>query len=160
MVVVGLQAIENVRTEIEVMRRVNHPNCISLHNVYESANHIYIVMELIRGGELLDRIINKEHYTELEAAKCFTQIMSAIQVLLLRLAISIYLCVEYVCKVAQLSILHRVCSVCVCVCVLCALRKCLGPQLDGKKADVICGMMFNLRYRCAGAISSTLALVS
>ena len=35
----------------------------------------------VRGGELLDRVINKEHYTELEAARCFTQIMSAIQYL-------------------------------------------------------------------------------
>ena len=42
------QAIENVRTEIEVMRKVNHPNCIKLETVYESANHIYIVMELVR----------------------------------------------------------------------------------------------------------------
>ena len=42
------QAIENVRMEIEVMRKVNHPNCITLETVYESANHIYIVMELVR----------------------------------------------------------------------------------------------------------------
>jgi hypothetical protein len=34
--------------EIEVMRKVNHPNCITLETVYESANHIYIVMELVR----------------------------------------------------------------------------------------------------------------
>ena len=46
------QAIENIRTEIEVMKKVHHPNCISLHNVYESANHIYLVMELVcAGGE-------------------------------------------------------------------------------------------------------------
>ena len=30
------------------MRKVNHPNCITLETVYESANHIYIVMELVR----------------------------------------------------------------------------------------------------------------
>ena len=77
----GVQAIEKVRNEIQVMRKVYHPNCIELHNVYESANHIYIVMEFVRGGELLDRIINKEHYTELEAAKCFSQIMCAIEYL-------------------------------------------------------------------------------
>ena len=41
------QAIENVRHEIEIMRKVHHPNCIELHTVYESANHIYIVMELV-----------------------------------------------------------------------------------------------------------------
>ena len=32
------------------MKKVHHPNCISLHNVYESANHIYRVMELVCGG--------------------------------------------------------------------------------------------------------------
>ena len=75
------QAMESIRNEIEVMKRVKHPHCISLSSVYESANHVYIVMELARGGELLDRIINKEHYTESEAAKCFIQIASAIQYL-------------------------------------------------------------------------------
>ena len=74
------KAMDNIRNEIEVMKKVKHPHCIPLYNVYESANHIYIVMELVRGGELLDRIINKEHYTEFEAAKCFIQIMSAIEV--------------------------------------------------------------------------------
>jgi serine/threonine protein kinase len=75
------QAMESIRNEIEVMKRVKHPHCISLCSVYESANHVYIVMELARGGELLDRIINKEQYTESEAAKCFIQIVSAIQYL-------------------------------------------------------------------------------
>ena len=75
------KAMENIRNEIEVMKMVKHPHCISLRNVYESANHVYIVMELARGGELLDRIIKKEQYTESEAAKCFIQIVSALQYL-------------------------------------------------------------------------------
>ena len=29
------KAVEKIRNEIEVMRRVHHPNCIELHTVYE-----------------------------------------------------------------------------------------------------------------------------
>jgi hypothetical protein len=39
--------MDNIRNEIEVMKKVKHPHCIPLYNVYESANHIYIVMELV-----------------------------------------------------------------------------------------------------------------
>ena len=41
------KAMDNIRNEIEVMKKVKHPHCIPLYNVYESANHIYIVMELV-----------------------------------------------------------------------------------------------------------------
>jgi serine/threonine protein kinase len=35
-------------------------------------------MELVTGGELFDRIVAKDHYSETEAAKVFVQIISAI----------------------------------------------------------------------------------
>ncbi|KAJ1492321.1 kinase-like domain-containing protein, partial [Baffinella frigidus] len=38
----------------------------------------YIVMELVTGGELFDRIVEKDHYNESEAANIFCQIMSAL----------------------------------------------------------------------------------
>ena len=43
----NFQAMDNISNEIEVMKKVKHPHCIPLYNVYESANHIYIVMELV-----------------------------------------------------------------------------------------------------------------
>ena len=39
---------------------------IKLNEVYEGENHIYLVMELLTGGELFDRIVNKGNYTEKE----------------------------------------------------------------------------------------------
>ncbi len=41
------QSLENVKHEIEIMRKVNHPNCIKLYDIYESSKHVYIVMELV-----------------------------------------------------------------------------------------------------------------
>ncbi len=37
--------------------------------VFETKSHVYIVMELVSGGELFDRIVTKDHYSETEAAK-------------------------------------------------------------------------------------------
>mmetsp|Transcript_50311 Transcript_50311/g.118385 ORF Transcript_50311/g.118385 Transcript_50311/m.118385 type:complete len:617 (+) Transcript_50311:196-2046(+) len=67
--------------EIEIMKNVKHQNCIDFYAMYESRNHIYIIMEVVTGGQLLDRIIEKEHYSETEAAHVFVQMISAIEYL-------------------------------------------------------------------------------
>jgi serine/threonine protein kinase len=48
-----------LRTEIAVLKLVNHPNIIKLEGLYESKNYIYIVMEMLKGGELFERIVGK-----------------------------------------------------------------------------------------------------
>lgn len=37
------------------MLQVDHPNCIKLYDVYITPRKVYIVTELVTGGELLDR---------------------------------------------------------------------------------------------------------
>ena len=37
-----------------------------MNEVYEGENHIYLVMDLLTGGELFDRIVKKGNYTEKE----------------------------------------------------------------------------------------------
>ena len=45
--------------EIDIMKLIDHPHCIKLLDVYKSTSHIYMVLELMSGGELFDRIIAK-----------------------------------------------------------------------------------------------------
>ena len=75
-----LKAGELVKTqdEIEIMKKVKHPNCIAFHDMYDCKEKLYIVMELVTGGELFDRIIDAGHFSETEAAKCFKQIIQAV----------------------------------------------------------------------------------
>jgi len=47
--------------------------------VFDCSNHLYIVMELCTGGELFDRIVEKEYYTEDEARKCVLAVTLALQ---------------------------------------------------------------------------------
>ena len=70
--------LERVKNEISIMRMIDHKNCIKFIQTYEGKLHTYIVMELVTGGELLDRVVEKDHYTETEAAKCLAQIADAV----------------------------------------------------------------------------------
>ena len=49
---------EGLLNEIAMMRILkDHPNILKLYEVYEGEYHIYLVLELLKGGELFDRII-------------------------------------------------------------------------------------------------------
>mmetsp|Transcript_25779 Transcript_25779/g.29689 ORF Transcript_25779/g.29689 Transcript_25779/m.29689 type:complete len:116 (+) Transcript_25779:13-360(+) len=43
---------EQLRAESDILKELNHPNIVKLHNVHETETFIYIVMELIDGGKL------------------------------------------------------------------------------------------------------------
>ena len=45
--------------EIEILKRMDHPNIIRLYETFEDDLNIYLVFELCLGGELFDRIIDK-----------------------------------------------------------------------------------------------------
>ncbi|CAA7020319.1 unnamed protein product [Microthlaspi erraticum] len=61
--------VEDVRREIEIMKHlVGQPNVISIKGAYEDSVAVHMVMELCRGGELFDRIVERGHYSERKAA--------------------------------------------------------------------------------------------
>jgi len=65
--------------EIALLRLCQgHPNIVSLHQVFYDEAHTYIVLELLRGGELLDRIRRKERFTEDEASQLMRKLVNAV----------------------------------------------------------------------------------
>ncbi|KAM7098050.1 ribosomal protein S6 kinase alpha-1 isoform 6-T6 [Molossus nigricans] len=55
--------------EIEILLRYGqHPNIITLKDVYDDGKHVYLVTELMRGGELLDKILRQKFFSEREAS--------------------------------------------------------------------------------------------
>jgi len=72
-----------IQTEIEIMRMIEHPNIISLHEVFEdkTTKKIYLVMELVTGGELFDRIVEKGSYSEKDASELIAKVISAVRYL-------------------------------------------------------------------------------
>jgi len=51
---------EMLRAEAEILKEMDHPNIVKLHNVQETETYIYIVMELIDGGKLAQLISNRK----------------------------------------------------------------------------------------------------
>lgn len=68
-----------IQTEVEIMSQIDHPNIIKLYEVYDEKQKLYMVLELMTGGELFDRIVEKETYNEKEAADVIRPIVDAIR---------------------------------------------------------------------------------
>jgi len=69
---------DSLENEIRVLRRLHHPNIVELLEVHEDKTKVYLVMELVTGGELFDRIVEKGSYTEKDAADLIKQVLSAV----------------------------------------------------------------------------------
>ena len=54
-----VQAKKQIEREISIMTLVDHEHCVKLYDVFNSPNHVYLVLEMMTGGELFDRIIAK-----------------------------------------------------------------------------------------------------
>ncbi|CAE8623275.1 unnamed protein product [Polarella glacialis] len=69
---------ERFQQEIDLMKLLDHPNIIKLYETFEDRKNIYLVMELCTGGELFDRIIELQSFTEVQAAIVMKQILGGI----------------------------------------------------------------------------------
>ncbi|KAJ3413157.1 hypothetical protein HDV05_008360 [Chytridiales sp. JEL 0842] len=70
-----------IETEVNILVKVRHENIIQLYEMFEIDNKIYLVMELVTGGELFDDIVSRGKYTEVDAAKIVHKMLLAIDYL-------------------------------------------------------------------------------
>uniref|UniRef100_A0A672J8Q2 non-specific serine/threonine protein kinase n=1 Tax=Salarias fasciatus TaxID=181472 RepID=A0A672J8Q2_SALFA len=68
--------------EIEILLRYGqHPNIITLKDVYDNGKQVFLVTELMRGGELLDRILKQKFFSEREASAVLYTITKTVEYL-------------------------------------------------------------------------------
>ncbi|XP_039521955.1 calcium/calmodulin-dependent protein kinase 1Db isoform X2 [Rhinichthys klamathensis goyatoka] len=70
-----------IENEIAVLRKVKHENIVALEDIYESPSHLYLIMQLVSGGELFDRIVERGFYTEQDASALIKQVLDAVNYL-------------------------------------------------------------------------------
>jgi len=69
---------KRLKTEVEILKKVKHPNIVGLKDLFETDDKLYLVMELVTGGELFDKIVEKGQYTEKEASIVVRKMLSAV----------------------------------------------------------------------------------
>ncbi|XP_038254485.1 ribosomal protein S6 kinase alpha-3 isoform X1 [Dermochelys coriacea] len=68
--------------EIEILLRYGqHPNIITLKDVYDDGKYVYVVTELMKGGELLDKILRQKFFSEREASAVLLTITRTVEYL-------------------------------------------------------------------------------
>ncbi|UYV80690.1 PSKH1 [Cordylochernes scorpioides] len=75
------EGFETFESELGILTRVNHPNVIKLKEVFETEKHIYMVMELATGGNLLDRLKEVGIFSEEEAKRTLKMVINGINYL-------------------------------------------------------------------------------
>ena len=75
----GETELESLYNELKIMSIIDHPNIVRVYEYYECHGVVFIVMELMNGGELFDKIVEYEHYTEKQAAEAFRPIVDAVR---------------------------------------------------------------------------------
>ncbi|XP_076940148.1 CDPK-related kinase 5-like [Bidens hawaiensis] len=73
-------AIEDVRREVMILKELSrHVNLVRFYEAFEDNDHVYIVMELCEGGELLDLILSRGgKFTEDEAKNVIIQMLNVV----------------------------------------------------------------------------------
>ncbi|XP_061679076.1 death-associated protein kinase 2 isoform X2 [Syngnathoides biaculeatus] len=72
---------EEIEREVDILQQLQHPNVVTLHDVYENRTDVVLVLELVSGGELFDFLARKESLCEEEATQFIKQILDGVQYL-------------------------------------------------------------------------------
>ena len=72
---------ESMQMELDVLRHVRHKYILSCHEIFESADKIWVVMELIEGGDVYDVLRSRSTYTEEDASRLVRQVLMAVRYL-------------------------------------------------------------------------------
>ncbi|KAM7399043.1 hypothetical protein PAMP_018337 [Pampus punctatissimus] len=70
-----------IQSEVSILRRVKHPNIVLLIEEMDTFSDLYLVMELVKGGDLFDAITSSNKYTERDASCMLFNLASAIKYL-------------------------------------------------------------------------------
>ncbi|CAG5127040.1 unnamed protein product, partial [Candidula unifasciata] len=70
-----------VMSEVRILKALKHPCIIGIVDVVDTSDMLYIVLELVEGGELFDKVVSIGRYEEATAKLLFFQIATAVKYL-------------------------------------------------------------------------------
>eukprot|EP00899_Mesostigma_viride_P003273 jgi/Mesvir1/12947/Mv05962-RA.1 len=70
---------DQIKREIAIMKVIRHPCVVQLLEVLASRTKVYMVLELVTGGELFDKIVSTGKLPEKEARRYFQQLVDGVE---------------------------------------------------------------------------------
>lgn len=71
--------VNNIYKEANSMKKLKHRNVVELYHAFVEGTKMIMIMELARGGELMDFVQKRGTLTEIEARLILIQIVNAMQ---------------------------------------------------------------------------------
>lgn len=71
--------LNRIMHEIRCLQELDHPHIVSLREVIEASGCVFLVMELVHGGDLFERIVSRGRMQEEEAKQVFSQLLLALE---------------------------------------------------------------------------------
>ncbi|KAH8352800.1 ovarian-specific serine/threonine-protein kinase Lok isoform X1 [Drosophila takahashii] len=72
---------DRVLNEAKIMKNLSHPCVVRMHDIVDKPDSVYMVLEFMRGGDLLNRIINNKLLSEETSKLYFYQMCHAVKYL-------------------------------------------------------------------------------
>lgn len=73
--------LQALRSEVELSLQMDHPHIVRLEYVYDEPDTLHLIMELMEGGELFDRVVAAGKPNETAAARTTRQMLLAVSYL-------------------------------------------------------------------------------
>ena len=70
---------KEVMREIEMMNLLHHKRLIQLYDAYETTQDMIVVMELVTGGELFEKVVEEDNLTERQVIRYMKQVLYGVQ---------------------------------------------------------------------------------
>ena len=77
----GTQYTYRLLKEVKILREVRHRNIVELVDVFHGVEQVYVVTELVQGGELFEYIVNRGRLAESEASRFVQQMLAGVNYL-------------------------------------------------------------------------------
>lgn len=72
---------ERISREINILKKMMHPNIAQLYAVIETTHNLYLIMEYAESGELFHHIVLNQKLSEIESCKLFQQLIYGVEYL-------------------------------------------------------------------------------
>lgn len=72
---------KHIKTECSILQALDHPCIISVYDVYDTPDALYIILELVEGGELFNRIVANGQFDETTTKFLFQQMAIGVKYL-------------------------------------------------------------------------------